>query len=80
MSINRSLFLLMLACLLGVLCGCASTPPKGTPSQDATRSGTDEYDGWLFNSLTGRHKAKTEQTTPPANPPGGCRHGSWVSP
>jgi outer membrane protein assembly factor BamD (BamD/ComL family) len=78
MSINRSLFLLMLPCYLGFLCGCASTPPKGSPSQDAVRSGTDEYDGWLFKSLTGRGKAtNAEQPAPgstaasPGNPPAG---------
>ena len=63
MSINRSLFLLMLACLFGVLCGCASTPPPAGHSQTAVNSdGTDEYDGWLFKSLTGQgKKAKASQ-------------------
>jgi outer membrane protein assembly factor BamD (BamD/ComL family) len=70
MSISRSLFLLVPACFLAIPCGCASTPPKGSPSQDAVRSGTDEYDGWLFNSLMGRHKANNAaQSPPPANQP-----------
>jgi hypothetical protein len=54
MSIHRSLFLLTLACFLNIPAGCASAPPAGNHSQNDVKSGTDEYDGWLFNSLTGR--------------------------
>ena len=65
MSINRSLFLLMLACFLG---GCASAPPSDNHPQNGVRSGADEYDGWLFKSLTHR---KTESSSPqPAAPQG----------
>jgi len=60
MSIHRSLFLLTLACFLGASCGCASAPPAGSHSQNDVRSGTDEYDGWFFNSLIGRRKKATE--------------------
>ena len=71
MSINRSLFLLTLMCFLGAFGGCASAPPTGSHSPGDVRSGTDEYDGWLFNSLTGRHakSAEAQQPAPPATPP-----------
>jgi outer membrane protein assembly factor BamD (BamD/ComL family) len=71
MSIDRSLFLLTLACLVGALGGCASAPHPTDQSQNDVRSGTDEYDGWLFNSLTGRHKKSTdaEQPAPQAAAP-----------
>jgi outer membrane protein assembly factor BamD (BamD/ComL family) len=93
MSIHRSLFLLMLACLVGAVCGCASTPPKGNPSQDSVRSGTDDYDGWLYNSVAGRRKAKAEQGAPAgtqpvdatgvsqsANPSGVQQASAWAAP
>ena len=74
MSINRSLFLLTLACFLGILGGCASAPPANSNSRAAANSdGTDEYDGWLFKSLTGKKSkpADAQQPAPPANPPAG---------
>ncbi len=75
MSISRSLFLLTLACFLNILGGCASAPPAGSHPQNGVSSdGTDEHDGWLFNSLTGRGKVtnanQAAAPTPPAtNPP-----------
>jgi TolA-binding protein len=57
MSTNRSQFLLTLACVLVALGGCASAPPADKHSQNDVRSGTDGYDGWLFNSLSGRGKS-----------------------
>ena len=68
MSIYRSLFLLALACFLCALGGCAAAPPAGGRVQSDVRSGTDDYDGWLFNSVTGRRNAAASQTNPQTAP------------
>jgi outer membrane protein assembly factor BamD (BamD/ComL family) len=97
MSINRSLFslILILACFLGLLCGCASTPPPAGHSQTAANSdGTDEYDGWLFKSLTGQGKttkasqpaaaanaaANPTDAAQSANPSGVQQASAWMPP
>jgi TolA-binding protein len=64
MSINRLLFLPMLACFLSALGGCASAPPTGNNAKNDVRSGADEYDGWLFKSLMGRRTKSAEAGQP----------------
>jgi TolA-binding protein len=62
----------LLVCIVGVLAGCASAPPTQanaqTGAQNGGTSGNYEYDGWLFNSLTGKKKAgAASDATSPAN-------------
>ncbi len=67
MSICRSLLWLTLACCLALSAGCASVPPAANHPQNGVSSdGTNEYDGWLFKSLTG--KGTTADAKPPATP------------
>ena len=61
---ERSRFWLMLALGLAVAGGCASVPPAPANAQNSDASGDDQYEGWLFKSLTGQ---KTAEAPPPAN-------------
>lgn len=55
---------LTLTCALVVLGGCASVPPAPPQAQNQSKTGNDEYEGWLFKSLTGRRAApETTQNT-----------------
>jgi TolA-binding protein len=54
-----------LLCGLGILVGCAILPPSPAHAQ-GNASTEDEYEGWLFKSLTGRKPA--EKSTPAAKP------------
>jgi TolA-binding protein len=67
MSSERARLLLMLACILSVLGGCAGVPPAPPHTQNGAASGGDEYDGWLFKSLTGRgnKESSAAQQVPP---------------
>ena len=47
----------VLACVLSLLGGCMSVPPAPANAQKAGDSGGDEYEGWLFRSLTGQSAA-----------------------
>ena len=49
----------LLVCIVSVLAGCAGAPPTQANAQNGSTSGNYEYDGWLFNSLTGKKKADT---------------------
>jgi outer membrane protein assembly factor BamD (BamD/ComL family) len=61
-ELRISLLLISTAAILG---GCATVPPEtanaqsraSEATQSRTNSGNDEYDGWLFKSLTGRKTA-----------------------
>ena len=71
MSSEGSRLWLTLACALVLLGGCASVPPAPANAQNPAKTGEDEYEGWLFKSLTGQ---KTAATTPQAAPQRGrCR-------
>ena len=72
---------LTLACVLVLLGGCASVPPAPANAQNATKPGEDEYEGWLWKSLTGKKTAATTpQATPSAAAAGGVQQASAVSP
>jgi TolA-binding protein len=82
MASNRWRFFFVLASVLGVVAGCSSLPAAKQPNDkhDAT-AGKDEYEGWLYKSLTGQKNGPTAapqgtaqaaaQTAPPqpANDP-----------
>jgi len=89
MSITESRAIVLLMCIFLTLAGCRSVPPvsdgaRRDQSARAQNGGGDEYDGWLFKSLTGRRQAtpsvasEPAATSPsaqqppatPANPPG----------
>lgn len=50
---------LTLVCALAIFGGCASVPPAPANAQNNAKTGNDEYEGWLFRSLTGRRKEAT---------------------
>ena len=72
---------LTLACALILLGGCASVPPAPANAQNAAKPGEDEYEGWLWKSLTGQKPAATtprlRRSTAAA---GGVQQASAVSP
>ena len=81
MSSEGSRLWLTLACALVVLGGCASVPPAPANAQNAAKPGEDEYEGWLWKSLTGKKTAATTpQAAPSAAAAGGVQQASAVSP
>jgi outer membrane protein assembly factor BamD (BamD/ComL family) len=89
MASEKIRLLLALACVLSVLGGCSgiSTAPK--TGQNNAKSGSDEYDGWLYKSLKGKGKtAASDSSANSANPagaansaiPGGVQQASAVIP
>ena len=73
----RSQIWLMLVCGLGVLGGCVSVPPAPQNAQSSNDADEDEYEGWLFKSLTGQKTA--EATPPPSADPSGVRQVSAIT-
>jgi TolA-binding protein len=65
----RSQFGLTLLCGFGILLGCASVPPPPANAQNRENTSNDEYDGWLFKSLTGRKTAQTPSPTTSSTTP-----------
>jgi len=49
-------FLPAAACLLGLFVGCRGVPPPPGHTGNQTATGNEEYDGWLWKSLTGGRK------------------------
>jgi outer membrane protein assembly factor BamD (BamD/ComL family) len=68
MASKGSRLCMTLLCGLGFLGGCALVPPPPPGAHANAKSDNDEYDGWLWNSLRGRH-AKAETTSAVATPP-----------
>ena len=64
---GRTRLLPLLACLLGVLGGCASVPPAPPSAPKGSTTDSDEHEGWLFQSLTGgsnKASASPQQVAP----------------
>jgi outer membrane protein assembly factor BamD (BamD/ComL family) len=70
---------LALGCAIVVVGGCAGVPPTSTQAQSQAKSGNDEYEGWLFKSLTGR-KSSAETTKSSAAAPSGVVPASATEP
>jgi outer membrane protein assembly factor BamD (BamD/ComL family) len=58
----------MLACVLGIVGGCASVPPAPAGAPNSSPPESNEHEGWLYKSLTG------QQT--PAKPVAGASPGA----
>jgi outer membrane protein assembly factor BamD (BamD/ComL family) len=65
MSSEGSRRWLMLACAASLLGGCATVPPvpQQAQAQKPTKPGEDEYEGWLWKSLTGKKTGDSAQAT-----------------
>jgi outer membrane protein assembly factor BamD (BamD/ComL family) len=72
MSTTESRAVVLLMSILLTLAGCRSVPPAPDSvrrDQGArAQNGGDEYDGWLFKSLTGRRRATPSEASEPAAP------------
>jgi TolA-binding protein len=53
MASDRRRLFLTLACVLCAVAGCTALPAS-KPSQDGKSGDKDEYEGWLYKSLTGK--------------------------
>ena len=65
MSSEAVRFWLTLVCVVAIVGGCASVPPAPSNAQNRDNAGNDEYEGWLWKSLTGRRTAETTQAALP---------------
>jgi outer membrane protein assembly factor BamD (BamD/ComL family) len=82
MPSDGSRLCLTLACVLVALGGCASVPAAPANAQNSAAPHGDEYEGWLYKSLTGQKPAAaTPQAAPiAATATGGVQPASAVSP
>lgn len=61
---------LTLACAVTILGGCATVPAAPAGAQSSSTTNNDEYEGWLFKSLTGKKTSPDAASAKPAAPGG----------
>ena len=63
---------LVISCFLGICSGCKGVPAAPEHARNNTQNGEDEYEGWLFKTLTGQRsgpEAAQNVSSPAADAP-----------
>lgn len=80
MSINGLRILLLFAGVLGSTVGCAGVPPVPEGAAVQTNPDEDEYEGRFFDSLMGRERPTSTETTSTETAPSGVIPASATEP